>query len=130
VRGTPITVQQLGKECPRPAALTGKLITVLASDERFQLQELGGDAPTVQMRGLGPPETLSPDPKATAAPRSTPADSADQPRSAESAESAESAGAQISADQRRALQQISAEKWLSRCILSLELRSINGMETR
>ena len=32
------------------------MITLLASDERFQLEEVGGDAPMVQMRGL---ETLS-----------------------------------------------------------------------
>ncbi|KAJ1487961.1 hypothetical protein T484DRAFT_1784858 [Baffinella frigidus] len=49
-RGTPISVQQLAQQCPRPAALTGRLIRILASDGRFQIQDLGSSAPTVGMR--------------------------------------------------------------------------------
>jgi len=58
-RAAPTTVQLLGKECPRPAGLGGKLIILLSSDERFQIDDLGGEAPMVHMRRL---ETLSPDP--------------------------------------------------------------------
>ena len=49
-RGTPILVQHLARECPLPEGVPGKYIKVLASDERFELQDLKGAKPMVQMR--------------------------------------------------------------------------------
>jgi len=53
-RGTPISVGLLGKECPRPAELTGKFITILASDARFRLEGLESSVPMVGMRTTPP----------------------------------------------------------------------------
>ena len=54
VRGTPIIVQQLARECPLPIGVPGKFLKVLSSDERFELQELGSSSPMVQMRQTPP----------------------------------------------------------------------------
>ncbi|KAJ1493562.1 hypothetical protein T484DRAFT_1879183 [Baffinella frigidus] len=64
-RGTPISVQQLAQVVPRPADLTGKFVKILASDERFQIQDLGTLLPMVQMRKDAPPK-----PKTEAVPSS------------------------------------------------------------
>ena len=65
-RGTPISVLQLEHECPLPVGITGKFIDALASDERFELQDLGRLVPMVQMRETPPEAETSPTAEAAA----------------------------------------------------------------
>jgi len=48
--GAPISVQKLARECPLPAGVPGKFIDMLASVERFDLQDRESARPMVQMR--------------------------------------------------------------------------------
>ena len=50
-RDTPTFVGLLARMLPLPKSVTGKFIKVLASDGRFELLELDGPTPRVQMRG-------------------------------------------------------------------------------
>ena len=53
-RGAPIPVGGLGKECPLPVSMPGKLVEVLKSEKRFELQDLGSAKPMVSMRQTSP----------------------------------------------------------------------------
>ena len=59
-RGTPILVQKLARLFPLPPGVPRKFIKALASNPRFECQDLGGLVPTVQMRETPlPAEALS-----------------------------------------------------------------------
>ena len=50
-RGTPTSIDQLAKMCPRPEGVQTKFLHALANDERFHLHDLESTSPRmVQMR--------------------------------------------------------------------------------